>query len=435
MTQLLIVYYRALHEQWLPTYIHSLKGFRQHSDAECVYLNAAHRHVPECVRELNPDLVVFHYTLPLRRQWPDEYAGLVDRLAFLRELDCRKAMIAQDEQVRMDLLNLFVKDFGITHIFSPAPSATWPLVYRDVDTEKVRIRPILNGYVDEVTLRRVERRSRVRQERPIDIGYRSWYTQPFYGRHGQLKQQIGKVFKERAPEYGLVVDIANEYKDALWGDRWFDFLLSCKYTIGVEGGCGVFDWDGSIASYTLDYVRDNEGASFEAIEAACFPGADGQFAFHTLSPRHLEAIMTRTCQILVEGEYGGILKPGRHYIELKKDFSNLDRVLSLVRTDELREGIVERAYADIVDSGAYTFRALIEFVLSESLMGLGQIDRTTSLHSKAQLLWHRCTEGLWALYGAVYRETRRRARIVISALLGEQRLLRVMGALRRSAGR
>jgi len=433
VSRVLIVYYRALHEQWLPTYTHSLLALHQYSSHECVYLNAARGRVPRFIEDLEPDLVVFHYTFVLRRQWPDEFTSLLARLAFIADLRCPKAFIAQDEQVRMDLLNAFLRDFGVTHVFSPAPPSTWPMVYRDLDSAKVCFHSILNGYVDTWTLGRVARRARRHRGRPIDIGYRSWYTQPFYGRHGQLKQVIGRVFSERAPEYGLVTDISNEYKDALWGDRWFDFLLDCKYTIGVEGGCSVFDWDGSIAAATLCYVRDNPDASLDEIEAACFPGLDGAFDFFTLSPRHLEAVMTRTCQILIEGTYGGILEPGRHYIELKRDLSNIDAVLQVVKDDELRESIVERAYRDIVESGAYTFKVFADQVLRESLKDVvpTSVDRRAS-DSLAQGV-HRISERLWDALGVLYRELRRSTRAVASAVLGEQRLRKLMSSARGAA--
>lgn len=428
--RVLIVYYRALHQQWLPTYMHSLRAFEAYSNHECIYLNAARGSVPQFVVGSEPDLVIFHYTLLLRRQWPDEFRDLLARVDFTRGMRCPKAFIAQDEQVRMDLLNTFVGDFGITHIFSPAPPSTWPTVYREVDRSKVSFHSILNGYMDEGTLRRVAGRARRHHSRPVDIGYRSWHMQPFYGRHGQLKQVIGQVVSERAPVYGLVTDISGEYKDALWGDRWFDFLLDCKYTIGVEGGCSVFDWDGSVAARTLEYVSGHPDASFDEIEAACFPGLDGKFEFYTLSPRHLEAIMTRTCQILVEGTYGGILQPGLHYIELKRDLSNVDEVLQLVKDDQLREGIVERAYRDVVESGAYTFEVFANQVLGESLKGVVPTPRRRGVSVSLALATHRVGDWLWDTLGLGYRGVRRVLRSLASSVMGEQRLGKLLSSVR-----
>src|SRR5207245_3101956 len=70
--------------------------------------------------------------------------------------------------------------------------------------------------------------------------------------------------------------------------------------------------------------------------------------------RHLEAVMTKTCQILVEGSYSGVLEPHRHYIPVRRDLTDLDRALELTRDIDLLREISERAHEDIYVSGKYT---------------------------------------------------------------------------------
>jgi hypothetical protein len=64
----------------------------------------------------------------------------------------------------------------------------------------------------------------------------------------------------------------------------------------------------------------------------------------------------------MEGEYNGILTPWVHYIPFKKDFSDIDEVLAILKKDELREHMVEQTYQDIVRSGKYSYRAFVKFV-------------------------------------------------------------------------
>lgn len=431
MAKVLIIYHRDPEADWLTTYVHNLESFRRYSVHECFYLNVARPRVPRRFRSLNPDLVVFHYTLLLARVLPEDFTLLLAKIDFVKDFRCPKALVAQDEQVRIDLLNEFVNGFGVTHVFSPSPPTAWPQLYRCIDRQTTRIHQILTGYVDEVTARKVESRSR-RMSRPIDIGYRSWYTQPFYGRHGQLKQLIGRVFKDRAPSYGLVVDISNRQSDALWGRRWFDFLLDCKYTIGVEGGCSIFDWDGSVAARTRAYVAEHAEAPFDEIEAACFPGLDGQFKCHLLSPRHLEAVMTRTCQVLVEGEYAGVLEAGTHYIALKRDMSNVDDVLKTLKRDELRAPMVERAYQDVVASGRYSYRAFVEQVLNNAL-GVSQEAVSADQSSWARhvrFVESRLDEYSWRAWASVQRACKPPLRRAASTIVGEERLKRALGSVR-----
>ena len=79
--------------------------------------------------------------------------------------------------------------------------------------------------------------------------------------------------------------------------------------------------------------------------------------------------MTGTCQVLLEGDYNGILLPEVHYIAVKKDYSNLDRVLLTMRDEQARQAIVRRAYQDIVASGAWTYGRFVEDVLAAALDG------------------------------------------------------------------
>ena len=130
-----------------------------------------------------------------------------------------------------------------------------------------------------------------------------------------------------ASEYELRADISTDEKETFCGDDWYRFLLKCKYTIGVEGGASILDRDGSISRKTDEYCSRHPGASFDEIEKACFPGLDGSLKLFALSPRHLDACMTKTCQILIKGNYNGTLSPELHYIPLEKDFSNLGQVL------------------------------------------------------------------------------------------------------------
>ena len=144
-------------------------------------------------------------------------------------------------------------------------------------------------------------------------------------------------------------------------------MLRCKYTLGVEGGASLLDPDGAARLKIAQYQSLHPQADFDEVEAHCFSGRDGFLDLRALSPRHLEACATRTCQILVEGDYNGILQPGLHYLELKKDFSNIDDLLEVIKSDTRRAEITARAYRDIVASGRYTFANFVTYVLQQAL--------------------------------------------------------------------
>ena len=110
-------------------------------------------------------------------------------------------------------------------------------------------------------------------------------------------------------------DISLDPGATLLGDDWFRALARSR--VDARRG-GRRQHPGSRAARsagaTMRYVADHPDATYDEIEAACFPGRDGELALFAISPRHLEACATRTGQILVEGTYSGALEPGRHYL-------------------------------------------------------------------------------------------------------------------------
>ena len=61
------------------------------------------------------------------------------------------------------------------------------------------------------------------------------------------------------------------------------------------------------------------------------------------------------------------MRAGKHYIALKRDLSNFDHVLEVVKADKVRAEIVENAYRDVVESGLCNYKNFTSFVLEKSL--------------------------------------------------------------------
>jgi hypothetical protein len=64
--------------------------------------------------------------------------------------------------------------------------------------------------------------------------------------------------------------------------------------------------------------------------------------------------------ILYEGEYSGILIPGRHYIPLKKDFSNIKEVIARLRDNDYLQQMANIAYEEIALNPEYSYRSFIQ---------------------------------------------------------------------------
>jgi hypothetical protein len=371
MLKILIVYWNNAPTMRITTQDH-LYCFERHLNHEITYLNVEDDVDEGALRDSDFDIIIFH-DLFFCGRWggPPLFHRLCAKIDILREYRAVKLAIPQDEFISADLLCEFINDFDVDAVFSVTPPSEWPKVYRDVDRDKVRFYPVLTGYLEHETLAVIHALEAASSgERLIDIGYRAggrnWRQASWLGRHGMLKIEIADRFANAATGHGLRTDISTRSEDTFAGQEWYKFLLRCKYTIGLEGGASILDWDGTIRPKTLAFVEQNPEATLEEIEAACFPGLDGTLALFALSPRHLEACATGTCQILIEGDYNGVLEPWRHYIPVKKDFSDLDVILKLLEQDELRERLVKQAYHDIVESDRYTYKKFAEFVVEEA---------------------------------------------------------------------
>ncbi|MBF0502199.1 MAG: hypothetical protein HQM09_18810 [Candidatus Riflebacteria bacterium] len=358
-----------------PTFREHLYSFQRYADANVAMLNLAWGGVPDFLRQVQWDIVIFHtsFMTPELRQvkpWDgrENFKRAVRRAEAFRTMPALKVILPQDEFYYSGLTVKFIRDFDIRHVFSVAPPSCWSQIYNGTDFGKVFFHRVLTGFIDEEKARQQADWFSPGHQRNIDIGYRCLPSTYFwYGRHGLLKLRIAEVIKKHASPLGLKLDISTALADVINGDPWYDFLGSCRYSIGAESGTSLIDFDGQIAHRCQEYVARNPGASFEEVEKTCFPGMDGTCKLVAIGPRHLESCMTGTTQILVEGEYGGILKPGRHYLELRRDFSNVDEVLMQVSDESLRRELMENVRRDIIDSGQYTYRRFTEGILETAL--------------------------------------------------------------------
>jgi hypothetical protein len=365
---LLIAYWRPLNRQPPREFVREhLRSFERYSDQRCFYVNLGLGKVPAHLTRVPFDLVIFHTTLLGAPRWtPERLEDVRERAKPLRSVDSVRVALPMDEYIRTDQLSDLINEWEVDLVCSVAPESEWPTIYERVDPSRTRFTQVLTGYLAH---RAVDRINRLRGsvEQTIDIGYRARYHYPWLGRHGLLKGELGPIFAQAAAERGLSCDISTDNDDVLYGDDWYRFLLASKYTPGAEGGASILDRDGTLREKTDAYTAEHPDASFDQVEAACFPGLDGSFGLRVISPRHLEACATRTCQILVEGDYNGILKAEEHYIPLREDLSNLDEVLDQVERDDRRAEITERAYRDVVASGRYSSEAFVAAVITAAL--------------------------------------------------------------------
>jgi hypothetical protein len=276
-----------------------------------------------------------------------------------QDQDSYKVAFFQDEYrywpARAELLKQIKVDCVYT-LFEPAWFEATYGKWADVKT----LYHTLPGYVSEHLLAKAGEYDQQVQNRDIDVGYRARKLSYALGIGGQEKTMIGKQFLEAVRDQELSVDIKFGEEDRIYGDEWYRFIGRCKAMLGVEAGSSIVDIDQIVQPASQEIIARDPNISFDELSSRLLAEHEDNIFYRTISPRHFEAAALRTCQILFEGSYSGILEPMVHYIPLKKDFSNIDLVLEKLRDKQLRQKIVDKAYEDMIASGKYSYERFIQ---------------------------------------------------------------------------
>ena len=334
--------------------------WKKYSAHRYVYVNVAFGFPSRLLKRICFDGIIYHTVFLAMRWSPDIFLDRTSACEVLADLDVPKIALPQDEFIHTNILGQFLRHHKVTHLFTCASERDWRKIYEPyIDFDRVQVRTILTGYIDDDIVARVEKLKRTVGPRDIDIGYRAWRAEYWLGSLGRHKVLVGEKVNEAARARGMKCDISFSDKDVLIGDSWWRFLLRCKATVGAESGSSILDKDGQIRRCVDSFLSGHPNATFEEARQHCFLTADNELGLACVGPRHLEACITRTLQILIEGEYSGILKPWVHYIPLRKDYSNLEQVLDALDDQALVHRVCEAAYQDVVASKKWMYRNFV----------------------------------------------------------------------------
>lgn len=299
------------------------------------------------------DLVAFSRARAALAEYPlvvvlHSVAG--DRMSFLlraaRWFQRRRGTLAVFIGNEYDLMPekiRFLREVGADYICSQLPLATARWLYEAcTDSTILAMAHALNpaAYAPDPAA-----------HRSIDIGFVGDLYERLIG--DTERTDIVGFFERRGPGLGLACDIRSQ---RMRRAEWAGFLNRCHGVIGAESGTYYLDRDGRTLRNARAYLSRHPDASFADVYAACFRDALGYVSGKAVSSRHFEPVGTKTCQLLVEGHYNGILEPGRHYISVKRDLSNVTDAIRQFQDIGHRAGIVEQAYEHVRSAHTYAHR-------------------------------------------------------------------------------
>jgi hypothetical protein len=245
---------------------------------------------------------------------------------------------------------------GIDVLFTCVPEGEIDKVYPSAALPGLTKVNNLTGYVPESL---IHVKAPLIAQRPIDVGYRTRRPPHWLGQLGYEKWQIAERFAHHAEGSGLRLNLSSVEGERLYGAGWTGFITSCKSVLGSESGSSVFDFDGTVRVAVEQFVASHPNATFEEVQRTFLRPHEGRVNYGQISPRCFEAAALRTAMVLYEGKYSGILQASRHYIPLKKDFSNFDAVLETLRDVRKLQQIADCAYEEVARNEAYSYRAFV----------------------------------------------------------------------------
>jgi hypothetical protein len=334
------------------TLLEHVRGLRDHSRHHVRTFNPRGLSGSRMLRLDEFDVVVLHWSLVIIS---DHYLAPSFREQ-IAAFDGLKVQMIQDDYRWVDEMAAMMRKLGIGLLYTLVPTREIPKIWDDSRLPNVVKVSTLPGYVPEGL---VHVRAPALDGRPLEIGYRGRVLPYQIGRVGQEKVWIGKGVLERAERYGLRCDIAWSEGDRIYGEKWNEFIRTCRTMLGSESGATITDFDGSLERRVGAYLETHPGADFEEVHAAILAPYENNVRMTIVSPRVFEAIAWRTALIQFPGRYSGVIEPWRHYIPLERDFSNLDEVVARVRDTQFLQDLTARAYEDVIASGRFSMRRFV----------------------------------------------------------------------------
>ncbi|WP_157210353.1 hypothetical protein [Turneriella parva] len=268
------------------------------------------------------DAIVLDVTvLGLRWGEPSVFEKFLRDYRFLAKRNAVKIALPQDEYDCSALLDRWLCDWQVNIVYSVLPDHA-RVLYPQY-SQKGKIFPAFTGYISDALLKR---KPKPFDSREIDIGYRAKKLPPYFGWIGENKWRIGQLVQDHARRFNLNADIVVGDHGTFHNNEWYEFIENCKFTLGANSGSSILDSTGDLQRQIRAYISVRPEAQYPEIEALFLQDQIGKYSFTALSPRNIEAAILESCQILVEGDYSGVLKPWIHYIPLKADASNFQEV-------------------------------------------------------------------------------------------------------------
>lgn len=346
-------YQQLIHMLFAPyeslSYINDWKeAFEENQDLSITSLNILNQ--KETHRYLKKHVDQFDLIVLLHSVIGDNVELITPFVSYLKNRKGKLLSFVGNEYILMKEKKKFLKEVEVDYIASQLPKKAYTFVYKELKATLIEAPHALQDkfYTPGIDKRRFDI-SFVGAQYPMFIGDRE-------------RNDFIRYVSNQTPLMNNNINIGKNAN--VPRHLWKEILQKSNATVGAEAGTYFLDRDGSLLENAKIYCGNYPNAELEEILEEIFNKTTKDYiSGKALSSRHFEPIGTHTCQILLEGDYHGILKKEEHYISVKKDYSNFDQALDTYLDPIKRKEIVEKAYDHVIKNHTYSKR--IQHILNK----------------------------------------------------------------------
>jgi hypothetical protein len=313
------------------------------------------------------DVLLIHYSCIA---FPYRYGLPISALSSFKisQFKGLKLAFAQDEQragyERLD----FFRSIGINHLFSVAPKSLFKVLYPN-HSRNFSVSNLLTGYISEKHIQIASRNIPI-ADRPIDLSYRGRKLPDWMGLTGTLKGNIPNLLQKNLADSveNLQVDASADEKSRIYGDKWFDFLLRTKVTIGTPSGSDYLDLHGK---YSENWIRQDGRIEYSRNEPI-------KANYNVISPRYFDYVAAGNLIALTSGSYSGIPNE-KDYVKIEADMSDIKNVLQFSKSVSAQK-MIDRSKLRVLSSDGLKYSDYVRQVEDVILSFNKNYSRTNNIN-------------------------------------------------------
>lgn len=333
------------------TVIDYINAFQDYSKNLITLINPIKSKVKN--HKVNHSAIIIHYSISIltTRFINSEWLDLISKFNGI------KLLIIQDEYRFINLAHYMINKLNINYVFSSLNVINLKKVYPKNKFSNIVFIHVLPGYISKTMLsikKKIIRKN-------LDIVYRSYELDSFYGKYGIQKNSIPILLNDYLIKLGMNIDIKTDNNSRMFKEDWLNFICSSKSLLVIPGGSDFFDFTGEIYQKNQLFKNKFPNMNNSDIYKNYLKNLKQKSIVHkTITPKIFEAMCCETV-LLVYTTIPMLIKD-KHYISINKNLTNIDDVISKLNNKKFCENLVSNCKKDFVECDNFHYKYLINKV-------------------------------------------------------------------------